>query len=197
MQMMRSRLVAGAAIGLLAVTPAVGSAQDDLATREAAYFTAVMGMPEGFPEPQMVDADPAVAPDGGSDSVGALVTGITLESTDPRMTGIMDMAISSAQRNVGDEGFVGAETILYRVQTDQGSWVGPGVSFIAIADGPKGKQMGSLVGEGAYDGLNAIIYTDTGETLEGIIYAGDVPPASDFDGSADARAALEAGTAEE
>ena len=188
----KSPLVAGMAIGLLAIMPAAATADGDgSASREAAYFTAVMGEPDSFPEPIIVDVDASVAPSGGSDSVDAIFSGITLESTDPRMTGVLDVAISSVQRIVDEEGFIGAERIVYQVTNDEGSWVGPGLSFLAIADGPKGSQMGSLVGHGAYDGLQAVIYTDTGEMLEGVIFAGELPPASDFDGSEDARAALE------
>lgn len=192
----KSPLVAGMAIGLLAVMPAVATAQGEgSASREPAYFTAAMGMAEGFPEPFEAPIDDSVSPGGGYDAVDAVFSGISLESSDPRMTGVMSMAISSAQRSVDDAGFVQAERYLYHVENDEGTWTGPGTGFIAIADdGPKGEQVGSLVGHGAYDGLYAVVtvnFTDAGEELEGIIYAGELPPSSDFDGSLEGRAALE------
>jgi hypothetical protein len=189
---LRTRLVAGASVWLIALMPAAAAAQDDAAALAPAYFSGTMSEAATFPEPLEVEVPETVSPGGGHDAVDAVFEGLTVETTDPRMAGVLDMALSSAHRNTG-EGFVQASNIEYVLRNDAGAWTGSGLEYIAIADGPQGAQLASLTGTGAYEGLNAIVsvrFVDGQNRWEGIIYAGELPPPSDFDGSADARAAI-------
>lgn len=61
-----------------------------------------------------------------------------------------------------------------RMDDEQGSWVGTGVGLSR----PDGTSQGQdvLIGEGAYDGLFAVLTCGSAAGCEGYIFAGEMPP---------------------
>ncbi len=95
--------------------------------------------------------------------------GIYFTASDPRFSGSLTF----------DEGtwleVLPGQTVMAdrkRVENDAGAWEGPSSGYI-WGDGGKNQQTW-WVGEGAYEGLNAVTINST-DGLHGLIFEGDVP----------------------
>jgi len=127
-----------------------------------------------------------------------LYTGMVLEATDPRISGQMEAVWSTAACEIRGGEKVWHQIVTYRISNDEGTWSGSGPGFIAaseaVSDGPGDAFMATLTGEGAYEGLSATFLQQRFEgedVMRGVIVPGAIPPASDFEGSEEAVAALD------
>ncbi len=104
---------------------------------------------------------------------GETWTGIRVEASDPRLMGELS---STFDRDVhpGDIGVVwGTMTIT----NDAGSWTGTFIGPIRREDASVWPVMEQLTGNGAYEGLSAIILQDNRGRFEGVILPGELPGA--------------------
>lgn len=109
--------------------------------------------------------------DGVTHSRGSIQNGITVESTDPRFSGVMDFTFhGDLYFGQGAGAFWGDQ----KITNEDGSWAG---SIVGAGD-PTGhwRASGHFVGAGAYEDLVAIVYFDSDLTHEGAIVPGDLPP---------------------
>jgi hypothetical protein len=122
--------------------------QDD-AGMEASFFTAQFGDGTGFEASELEGADPEF----GST---LNITGITVDATDPRSAGVMDLAVSS--RCFGAEGCPDTDirVLSMRLENDDGSWEGTGLG-LAPETNERNIEVWNLSGEDGYEGLRMVI----------------------------------------
>jgi hypothetical protein len=135
------------AIGLLAGS-AVGVAAQDDAGMEPSFFTAQFGDGTGFEDSELVGADPEF-------SRTLNITGTTVDATDPRASGVMDLAASS--RCFGAEGCPDADVrvLSMRLENDDGSWEGTGLGLAPRNN--RNIEVWNLSGEDGYEGLSMVM----------------------------------------
>jgi hypothetical protein len=115
----------------------------------------------------------------------------------------MEHSVSVLDCIVDDWSVASAMWSEYRITNDEGSWSGGGPAYIAreldFEDPRSAAWMHTMTGEGAYEGLTAVFLRQRNQWNEdgppthlvnGVIVAGDIPPASDFEGSEEARVGL-------
>ena len=132
--------------------------------------------------------------------------GTVLEATDPRIAGTFDWVWSQTVCP-SEEGWPYAFAVdaNYRITNDGGSWTGGGPGFVSLEVYEQGEPndafMATLTGSGEYEGLTAILIRRREsrpdqeppweDVVQGVIVNGPLPPRSDFDDSAAARAFFE------
>ena len=198
---LRNTLTSAMTIGLLATSATVVAAQTE-ESPSGTFFSGTVSFEElestgGWQFGMLPDA---LCPNGEPANlvVNDVEYGMLVETTDPRISGVMDAAISSLSC-VEDDWFTASTFAAeYRLTNDEGSWTGDGVGYIAreldFGDPRSAGFMHRFTGEGAYEGLTAIMLRQRNQFNEdgppthqvnGVIVAGDLPPASDFEGSTD------------
>ena len=119
--------------------------------------------------------DPYEWPDG-STSTGRRQEGGVVETNESRFGGLATSEFYNVFQ--GDVGYTGMFWGMMRVDDDEGAWVGPTTGAGAPARSFDVQSM--LIGEGAYEGLYAIIFMRGGPTgvfdLRGTILVGSPPP---------------------
>jgi hypothetical protein len=102
---------------------------------------------------------------------GETWTGIGVEASDPRLAGVLS---STFDRDVhpGDIGVVWGKTV---ITNDAGSWTGTFIGPIRREDTYVWPAVVQLSGNGAYQGLRAIILQDNRGRFEGVLLPGDLP----------------------
>jgi hypothetical protein len=106
--------------------------------------------------------------------------GFQVEVTDPRLDGVVE--VYENQRFIGDLG-VTVYNRAFRIENDEGSWVEEPTMLMLLPGDEGTTTTTKFIGDGAYEGLIAIIEIDwkgwqTGRfELRGIITAGPAPEA--------------------
>jgi hypothetical protein len=181
----RTPLIAAVAIGLLAVSAAGVGAQGIAAPAE---FTAHVSQTSDC---SSRDFEGVV--DGVGQSRGYRCRTVVEESSDPRFSGTWLLVFSEDGWGSEDGTTTGggADTVWtyeYRVENDDGAWQSSPVSGIEF-DEREMTVAPVFTGEGAYDGMTAIVEMSGRETdidgasnadLRGAIFAGSPPPPSGF-----------------
>lgn len=183
MRAIRGIIISSLAVGLVAST-AVGSAAQDGDPAGAASFTGTIGESAVVGEPTEAIVD-------GELQIHGVEREGPIESTDPRLTGTLSRVIDfDVQRvNEGDE--VAVITVQNRIVNEMGSWSGTSVGIGRMGPDVAAEEEFNfhtilLTGEGAYDGLSAIVLADFGQRevgadIEGVIHQGDLPDLGGMD----------------
>ena len=119
---------------------------------------------DGTDEPEVCTGDaPAICTWGGSDQWSA---------TDPRLSGTATLRATEYFW----EGPPGGSTEAYAIEVvnDKGVWVGTGRATVAREFG--GLNMYTLNGEGAYEGLSAVLTQPDDNIIKAVIIDGGLPP---------------------
>jgi hypothetical protein len=177
MRVTKPSLISSLVVGLLAVSVAGVAAQDG-GPGAASYFTGTIGGSD-------VVGEPTDAFEDGILKLRGLEREGPIDTTDPRMTGLLARAIDLDVHLAGEGEEVAILTVQYQIVNDEGSWSGtsPGVGFNGAdvaAEEEVDFQTALLTGEGAYDGLSAILLVDFaqrdgGGDIKGVIYPGELP----------------------
>lgn len=200
---LKTTLATSLALGLLATSAAAVAAQSE-ESPSGTFFTGTVSFED---TDWGGSAAHGILPDtlcGPNDEPAGLVVddisnGSLIEATDPRISGTLDEAYSQLNCFVDDESVASAYWVEYRITNDEGSWSGSGPGYIAREldwEDPRSlAYWHTMTGEGAYEGLTAVFLRERNawnedgpptHVVNGVIVAGDIPPASDFEGSAEA-----------
>jgi hypothetical protein len=122
-------------------------AQDDVGM-EPSFFTAQFGDGTEFSRSELEGADPEF---GWTFEI----TDIAVDATDPRASGVMNLAASS--RCFGAEGCPDADVrvLSMRLENDGGSWEGTGLGLAPRNN--RNIEVWNLTGEDGYEGLSMVI----------------------------------------
>jgi hypothetical protein len=144
---LKTTLISAIAIGLLAGS-AVGVAAQDDASLEPSFFRAQFGDGTGFEDSELVGADPEFGRTLN-------ITEITVDATDPRASGIMNLAASS--RGFGGGGWPDPDVrvLSMRLENDDGSWEGTGLGLAPRNN--RNIEVWNLTGQDGYEGLSMVI----------------------------------------
>jgi hypothetical protein len=160
----RLPLIGVVSAGLLAVS-AVGVGAQDLEV--PAYTTGTISVPgEGCSDHDQWNECP-----------------LTFVAADPRLsaTGVIRNQGQPMPFSAGDGGLVIPVTSVIHVANDEGAWTGGGSLFAVVSEsGPADgadEPTWILAGEGAYEGLTAMVRVDFPEAFAAVILEGEVPPA--------------------
>jgi hypothetical protein len=133
--------------------------------------------------PVLEDATEVERPDGSTEGVGFLARSVAARPSDPRFDGDLLYGCSYIDyaANSPDQSSVG--NCVYRIENDEGAWLmRPNMSLEFPGDpgfGPYGVFTAVFDGEGAYEGLTAVVeITEVawqGNTLHGLIINTDLP----------------------
>lgn len=201
---LRNTLATAVTIGLLATSATAVAAQSG-ESPSGTFFTGIVSFEdadgEGWQHGILEDITCGPDDEPAGIVVNDVAWGIEIEASDPRLSGTMEHAYSVLDCMVDDSSVASAFWGEYRITNDEGSWSGSGPGYIAreldFGDPRSAAFMQTMIGEDAYEGLTAVILRQRNQfnedgppthSISGIIVAGDMPPASDFEGSA---AALE------
>ena len=177
MKWMKSLISVMGAITLLAVSTVGATAQAEEADLSTpAYVTWTAGDPTS-----VIDGD---FDEETGEMRGLRLEGIPLEASDPRLSGIATMVINGNVENSADHNAV-LESRSFRIVNDEGAWNGS--SWYVEAGDTSGDEYAPLIisetslmiGEGAYEGLVAVVvgdYLENGSEGEAVIYAFSAPP---------------------
>ena len=178
MRAIKTTTISILALGLLAGSAVGAAAQDEApvagAPTGASFFTGTYE--GGFPTTEPV----VTAVDDGEQIRGLVVQG-TIDTSDPRMTGVVTQAIDIDDAELGDAGRVSLSAHSWRIENDGGSWVGPGTGlgyvdadFEFLLD----TATVSLTGEDGYAGLVAYLIMEGGlePVVTGAVLVGAMPP---------------------
>ncbi len=183
---MRTLCIGVFALGLM--VGVAGAAAADGETPVASYVSGTIVESFG-PPPESVEADDV-------DRL-LLLSERDVDWSDPRLPSrMLTRTLMDTREGLHPEGSVWPSVIAisYRLEDADGAWVGGGHGFDASPEampsesfGPMGVELATLSGEGAYEGLSAILvlYVDVtdwgaGEyVFEGYIYEGEPPPVLD------------------
>jgi hypothetical protein len=105
------------------------------------------------------------------------------ESTDPRVTGEIDVIFTLDEARDSEIGEIGRGTGVARLTNEGGSWLGP-LYVIYYPDGSEFRYA-IMEGSGGYEGLTSTMTNYSGLDKAGqpqwIIWEGDPPPVPDAD----------------
>jgi hypothetical protein len=199
---LKTTLATSIALGLMTAAGTAVAAQTD-ESPSGTYFSGVVSFEDsewGGVAAHGILEDVLCGPN--DEPAGIIVDDISIgsiiEATDPRISGVLDEAYSQLNCFVDEETVASAYWVEYRITNDEGSWSGGGPGYIARElewEDPRSlAYWHTMTGDGAYDGLTAVFlrqrnaWNEDGpptHVVNGIIIAGDLPPASDFEGSRD------------
>lgn len=158
--------------------PGAGSVGEPMVGEDWAFFTGKLSF-NGQPLP----GTPETYEDGGLFvSLGGGWTAQTMQSDDPRMTGLRT-ELGNTFTDALDDDTVSISARLVTIETDEGAWACP-MMDVAVAD-VGASQAGWCDGVGAYEGLRAYVAFDVGDAgataggsidVYGFITSGDGPP---------------------
>jgi hypothetical protein len=176
MRTVRLSMAGALILGLLGGIPAVTVAQSDApATTESALLSDTMPYPiVTDPTPYIFEEDRVLVRDYGF--------GGTIDTGDPRLSG-ESWAIWNDDRHLDSQGSVVAGLI--GIDNELGSWRGTFRGY-TTANNARIYLLSELAGEGAYEGLSAILFqldNGSGFDLEGMVYPGELPPFPDAPGA--------------
>jgi hypothetical protein len=163
-----------ALLGVLTMA-VVASDEDEDEAPTATYVTGEIIQTQGTGDAEYWE-------EGGVEHTRGLLHEETIEWSDPRLPSrlLINTNIGSHQPDAR------ATTSSYRLEDGpDGAWVGTGRSFGGYPTGefpPVGITVMTLTGEGAYEGLSAMIANkleDGASALEGYIFEGALPPIPD------------------
>jgi hypothetical protein len=102
-----------------------------------------------------------------------------LEMSDPRFDGEWTL-------RENNDRYLGGPTVAtsaFYVDTGEGTWAQQPSTWVVFGDGTAGTQTGVLTGDGAYDGLTAVVEFEFEPsehwTLHGVVLGGALPPATE------------------
>jgi hypothetical protein len=113
-------------------------------------------------------------------------TGVTIEMSDPRLSGALSQVFTVVKHPVEGDDTIRLFTGEYRIENEGGSWEGSS-SGMERGAGPWDTvtDTGVLVGSGDYEGLTAYLMFDWGYapplTVSGAIFPGELPPVVTFE----------------
>jgi hypothetical protein len=113
-------------------------------------------------------------------------TGVTIEMSDPRLSGALSQVFTVVKHPVAGDDTIRIFTGEYRIENEGGSWEGT-QSGLERGAGPWDTvtDTGVLVGTGDYEGLTAYLMFDWGYapplTVTGAIFPGELPPQTTFE----------------
>ncbi len=111
---------------------------------------------------------------------GLLVSGTLIEASDPRLSGSYDYVANGNYQNNNMPDYGAVELRSWRMENDGGAWTGTS-TYVDVGDGIDGgpamvAETSTLIGEGGYEGLIAILDRDTREGKgDGVILELPVP----------------------
>lgn len=175
------------AIGMLAGSTFGVAAQEEEAAAEPSTPAKVAGTIDGTASNLSQEPTETVV-DGVLEVRDVIVEGDRFEMDDPRLTGTVTLAVNVDVHKESDFTDVVAGSLGLRLENDAGSWSGPGTGVSHGGGGiPQEEALNLdtwvLSGAGAYEGLSAYLLVDATEdppTVEGVIFAGEMPPAPDL-----------------
>ena len=151
----RTSIISILVLGLLAGS-AVGVAAQDEETASGAPTGASFF--SGTYEGGLPVAEPVVTPVDDGEQLRGLVVQGTIETSDPRVSGVVTQAIDIDDARLSDDGTVSLSAQTWRIENEGGSWVGPGTGlgyvdadFEFLLD----TATVSLTGEDGYAGFSA------------------------------------------
>lgn len=172
-------LLAGSAVGV--------AAQSEQAAAEPSTPTKVTGTIDGAASDLTQEPTETVV-DGVLEVRGGVAEGDRFEMDDPRLTGTVTLAFNVDVHKVSDFIDVVPVALALRLENEAGSWSGQGTG--ASHGGGEIPQDEAfqldtwlLTGADAYEGLSAYLIVDPTEdppTVEGVIFAGGMPPAPEL-----------------
>ena len=160
--------VVALALGLGA--PAVGQSEEPLDPKGPSFLDGTWTGTEFEP-----GADTSGS--GYTDFAGVLERG-TLAADDSRIAGtltkVMNLRLFADRAGRGDVGVANGSV---RIDNDQGAWVGTYTGLYGESDQ---EETYSMVGEGAYEGLSAVLrWSGEDGSIEGVIVPGELPAPTD------------------
>jgi hypothetical protein len=165
----RIPLVTAIAIGLLAGSAFGVAAQDDAEVSDEAMSPAFVTGRYIFNGSPVPGRERSTSEDGVEHIRSDSWEGITVESSDPRLTGkaafVMDRDIYP--------GGVGAGWGTTLITNENGSWTGSGSNLIRPGDGISWAGLDRLTGTGDYEGLSVVLLDAKGNgEFEAVIFPG-------------------------
>ena len=132
---------------LYIIDPSVSAQSEEATAKDWTYFTWTSS-----------DAGASVHNDGGT----WRASGQTLEATDPRASGVLDMAWNATGGGPDDRGLSLWE-FRFELTNEDGSWLGSGSTVASHEGGDEGPETSiepwRLQGTGAYEGLTLVMIT--------------------------------------
>lgn len=119
--------------------------------------------------------------------LGGLEEASWVEISDPRLDGSITIATSATGEGLGPTGDSDVLNNAYRIQNDDGEWIGRPSPWFWLEDDTISNRVHVLVGHGAYEGMIALMELSgdlswTGPIeVSGIIFEGEVPEPPPFD----------------
>jgi hypothetical protein len=169
---LRTPLVTAVAIGLLAGSAFGVAAQDDAEVSDEAMSPAVVTGRYIFNGTQTAFPERSTSEDGVEHIRGDSWEGITVESSDPRLTGEASFVLD---RDIYP-GRVGAGWATVLITNENGSWTGSDVHLIRPTDGNSWPGLSRMTGTGDYEGLSAVLLDAEGNgEFEAVILPGPLP----------------------
>jgi hypothetical protein len=144
-----------------------GAAATDAALIEPVEFTAA------FSPASSIRTGTVAAVDGHVEQRGNAWSPTISGMTDPRLDGRLTFSLNN---DTYPDGAYDVGTATYRIETDDGAWQGSTPVVASGASDWDASGVVVLVGEGAYEGLYAVMGTDWGE-IHGVIFSGPPPEA--------------------
>ena len=183
MRATKTSIISILAIGLLAGSTVGVAAQEEEAAAEPSTPAKVAGTINEEAS-DLVQEPTETVVDGMLEVRGVVFTGDRFEMDDPRLTGTVTGAVNVDVHKVSDFEDVVLQTLEIRIENDDGSWSGQGTSIIhagATIPEDEALQLDTLLltGADAYGGLSAYLIvngTEDPTTIEGVIFAGEMPP---------------------
>jgi len=167
----RTPLVTAIAIGLLAGS-AFGVAAQDAEVSDESMSPAVVTGRYIFNGTQTASPEYSRSDDGVEHWRGDSWEGITVESSDPRLTGEASFVLD---RDIYPGG-VGAGWGTTLITNENGSWTGSGPSLIRPGDGISWAGLARMTGTGDYEGLSVVLLDAEGNgEFEAVIFPGPLP----------------------
>jgi len=176
----RGITIIGLTLALMSVTAVGVGAQTETEDGEPAATTYVTGT---LGAPAQITSGRTSVTDGVTQRRGWLFADVPIETSDPRLNGLITTSANGDERRVtGTTEAVDLQSSKYRIANDDGSWLGQGTAFIHLEGGTPTADLDTLLltGEGAYEGLSAYLLFDFSESptaVEGVVFAGEMTPA--------------------
>jgi len=171
------------AIGLLAGSAVGVVAQDEEAAAEPSTPAKVAGTIDSEAGDLVQEPTDTVV-DGVLEVRGGVAEGDRFEMDDPRLTGAVTLAFNLDVHKPSDFVDIMPAALALRIENEAGSWSGQGTGVFHGGGTIPQEEVFNLdtwllTGAGAYEGLSAILIVDPTEdppTVEGVIFAGEMPP---------------------
>ena len=187
MRAIKTSVISILAIALLAGSAVGVAAQDEEAAAEPSTPAKVAGtliQETG----DLVQEPTETVVDDVLEVRGVIAEGDRFEMDDPRVTGTVTVAVNVDVHKESDFVDIAAFSLALRLENEAGSWSGQGTGINHGGSGiPQEEALNLdtwvLTGAGEYEGLTAYLIVDGTEdtaTIEGVIFAGEMPPAPEL-----------------